>query len=155
MGQLTRWDPFHWDPLKEMQQLGEQFNRMLARWPHNEHGMRESLAVADWSPVVDISETDAEYLIKAEVPEVDRKDVKVTVQDGVLTIRGERRQEKEEKGKRFHRIERSYGSFARSFTLPEDVEDAKLKAEFKDGILIVHLPKSETRKRKSVDIQIQ
>lgn len=155
MGSLTRWDPFRWDRFKEMQELGEQFNRMLARWPRREHGGRESFAVADWSPFVDISETDAEYLIKAEIPEVDRKDVKVTVQDGVLTIRGERKQEKEEKGKRFHRIERSYGSFARSFTLPEEVEDAKLKAEFQEGVLLVHLPKSEKLKAKVVDIVVE
>ena len=107
------------------------------------------------SPVVDISETDAEYLLKAEIPEVDRKDVKVTVQDGMLAIRGERKQEKEEKGKRFHRIERSYGSFARSFTLPEDVDDTKLKAEFKEGVLFVHLPKSAKLKTKAVEIRVE
>jgi HSP20 family protein len=138
-----------------IEELGEKFNRMLARWPHHEHGVRESFGVAEWSPVVDISETDAEYLIKAEIPEVDRNDVKVTVQDGVLTIRGERKQEKEEKGKRFHRIERSYGSFARSFTLPENVEDAKLKAEFKEGVLLVHLPKSAKLKAKAVEVTVE
>ena len=82
MGGLTRWDPFRWDPFKEMQALGEQFNRMVTGWPRREHGGRESFAVSAWSPLVDISETDAEYLIKAEIPEVDRRDVKVMLQDG-------------------------------------------------------------------------
>jgi HSP20 family protein len=153
-GDLTRWDPFRWDPFKEVEHLGEQFNRMLARWPGRDHG-REFFSLAEWSPAVDISETDAEYLIKAEIPEVDRKDVKVAVQDGVLSIQGERRQEKEEKGKRFHRIERSYGSFARSFTLPEEVDETKLKAEFKEGILLLHLPKSEKHKENAHEVVVE
>jgi|SRR5579862_1078831 len=153
-GDLARWDPLRWDPFKELEHLGEHFNRMLARWPGRDNG-REFFGVADWSPAVDISETDAEYLIKAEVPEVDRKGVKVTVQDGVLSIRGERQQEKEEKGKRFHRIERSYGSFARSFALPEDVDETKLKAEFKEGVLLLHLPKSEKHRTQAVEIAVE
>jgi HSP20 family protein len=81
------------------------------------------LAVADWSPSADISETDAAYLIKAEIPGVKKEDVKVTIQDGMLTMQGERKMEKEEKGKKFHRIERSYGNFVRSFRLPDDADE--------------------------------
>ena len=113
------------------------------------------MTVADWTPTVDITEDEKEYLIKAEIPEVDKKDVKVTLQEGVLTIQGERNQEKEEKGKRFHRVERSYGTFLRSFTLPEDSAEDKLKAEFKDGMLLVHLPKAEKPKPKAVDIKVE
>jgi HSP20 family protein len=96
-----------------------------------------------------------EYIIKAEIPQVDKKDVKVTVQEGVLTTQGEQKQEKEENGKRVHRVERFYGTFVRSFTLPEDVEESDLKAEFKDGMLFVHLPKVEKPKPKAVEIQVQ
>ncbi len=90
---------------------------------------KEVMTVADWAPTVDISETEAEYAIKAELPEVKKEDVKVTVEDGVLTLQGERKQEKEEKGKKYHRIERSYGRFVRSFTLPDSVDESKVKAD--------------------------
>jgi HSP20 family protein len=115
---------------------------------------KEALTVADWMPTVDISETDAEYLIKAELPEVKKEDVKVTVEDGVLTLQGERRQEKEEKGKKYHRVERSYGSFIRSFTLPESVDEGAVKAEYKDGVLNLYLPKTEKVKPKAIDVKV-
>ncbi|OGW64469.1 MAG: heat-shock protein Hsp20 [Nitrospirae bacterium RIFCSPLOWO2_02_FULL_62_14] len=115
---------------------------------------KEAITVADWIPTVDIAETDAEYQIKAELPEVKKEDVKVTVEDGELTISGERRHETEEKGKKYHRVERSYGSFVRSFTLPDHVDDAKVKAEYKDGVLHLHLPKSEKAKPKAIDVKI-
>jgi len=105
-------------------------------------------------PTVDISESEGEYLIKAELPEVKKEDVKVTVENGVLTLQGERRQEKEEKGKKFHRVERSYGSFIRSFTLPESVDESMVKAEYKDGVLNLHLPKSERVKPKAIDVKV-
>jgi HSP20 family protein len=112
------------------------------------------MTVADWMPTVDISETDGEYLIKAELPEVKKEDVKVTVENGVLTLQGERRQEKEEKGKRYHRVERSYGSFVRSFSLPESVDEGAVKAEYKDGVLNLHLPKTEKVKPKAIDVKV-
>jgi HSP20 family protein len=115
---------------------------------------KETLTVADWIPTVDISENDQGYLIKAELPEVKKDDVKVTVEDGVLTIQGERRQEKEEKGKKYHRVERSYGSFVRSFSLPESVDEGAVKAEYKDGVLNLHLPKTEKVKPKAIDVRV-
>ena len=148
MSNLARWDPF-----KELEEMGERFKHFVGRSPVRSEG-KEALTVADWAPTVDITEDEKEYLIKAEVPEVDRKDVKVTLQDGVLAIQGERKKEREEKGKRFHRVERSYGTFLRSFALPEDVADDKLKAEFKEGMLLVHLPKTERPKAKTVEIQL-
>ena len=96
----------------------------------------------DWTPRVDISETDKEFIIKAELPEVKREDVKVTVDKGVLTICGERKQEKEVEGKKFHRIERSYGSFTRSFTLPDNVDETKVDASYKDGMLNLKIEKT-------------
>jgi HSP20 family protein len=148
------WDPFK-DMEKEMQELTDRFSRLLSRWPSRTTGAREALTVADWAPSVDISETDNEFLIKAEIPEVDKKDVKVTVQDGLLTLQGERKQEKEEKGKRFHRIERSYGTFLRTFEMPDGVDEEKLKAEFKDGLLLVHLPKTEKARSKAVEVKVE
>ncbi len=112
------------------------------------------LVVADWAPSVDISETDAAYLVKAEIPGVQKEDVKVTLQDGMLTIQGERNQEKEEKGKKFHRVERCYGSFMRSFRVPDDADEGKVKAEFKDGMLNVTLAKSEKAKPRQVNVSV-
>lgn len=145
---LVRWDPF-----RELEAMSDRLNRMIARPAVGSAG-KETLTVADWVPTVDISESEGEYLIKAELPEVKKEDVKVTVEDGVLTIQGERRQEKEEKGKRFHRVERSYGSFVRSFTLPESVDDTAVKAEYKDGVLALHLPKTEKVKPKAIEVKV-
>ena len=145
---LVRWDPF-----RELEDMSERLNRVFSR-PTLRNTGKENLTVADWMPTVDISETESEYLIKAELPEVRKEDVKVTVETGVLTLQGERRQEKEEKGKRFHRVERSYGSFVRSFTLPESVDEGGVKAEYKDGVLALHLPKSERVKPKAIDVKV-
>jgi HSP20 family protein len=112
------------------------------------------MAVAEWTPFVDISEDDKEYLIKAELPEVKKEDVKVTAEEGTLTIRGERKFEKEEKNKRYHRVERAYGSFGRSFSLPDDASPAKVSAEFRDGVLTVHLAKNEKAKPQYVEVKV-
>ena len=146
---LVRWDPF-----RELEDLSNRLNRVIARSSSPSTDGKETLTMADWTPSVDISETDTEYLIKAELPEVKKEDVKVTVENGVLTIQGERRQEKEEKGKKFHRIERAYGSFVRSFSIPDYVDDGKVTAEFKDGILNLHLPKSEKAKPKAIEVKV-
>lgn len=138
-----------------MEEIGERFTRLFGRLPAGrELTGRDALTVADWAPTVDVTEDEKEYVVKAEIPEVDKKDVKVTVQNGGLTIQGERHQEKEERRKKLHRIERSYGTFVRTFTLPEDVSEEQLKAEFKDGMLFVHLPKVEKPKPKVIDIAV-
>ena len=150
MNAITRWDPF-----RELDELQTRLSALFGRAPVRKNGSKdEALAVAEWAPVVDIVEDDNEYFIKAELPEVKKEDVKVTVQDDVLTISGERMFEKEEKGRKYHRMERAYGSFARSFTLPEDADGEKVAAEFKDGVLKVHLPKSEQAKPKSIEVKI-
>jgi HSP20 family protein len=154
MGSMIRFDP-----IRELEEVSERFNRVFGRLPLPRRGdggnASEVMTVADWVPTVDIAEDEKEYLIKAEIPEVDKKDVKVTVQEGVLTVQGERKKETEEKGKRFHRIERAYGTFVRSFTLPEDAAEDKIQAEFKDGMLLVHLPKTEKPKPKAVEVKVQ
>jgi len=103
---------------------------------------------------VDISEDDKEYLIKVELPEVKKEDVKVTAEEGTLTIMGERKFEKEEKGKKYHRVERSYGSFGRSFSFPDDASPEKVSAEFKDGMLTVHLAKTEKAKPQQIEVKV-
>jgi HSP20 family protein len=142
-----------WDPFRELEEMSDRLNRMFARPAARTNG-KETMIVADWAPTVDISETEGEYQIKAEIPEVRKEDVKVTLEDGVLTIQGERKQEKEEKGKKYHRIERSYGSFVRSFSLPDLIDEEKVKAEFKDGVLSLHLPKSEKAKPKAIEVKV-
>jgi HSP20 family protein len=112
------------------------------------------MTVAEWAPAVDIIEDDKEYLIKVELPEVLRDDVKVTVESGTLTISGERKAEKEEKNRKFHRLERFYGRFLRSFSVPADADESKVNAEFKDGVLRVHLAKSEKARPKQIEVKV-
>jgi len=146
---LVRWDPF-----RELEEVSDRLNRMFARPATRSSNGKETMIVADWTPSVDISETEGEYQIKAEIPDVNKEDVKVTLEDGVLTIQGERKHEKEEKGKKYHRIERSYGSFVRTFSLPDVIDNDKVKAEFKDGVLNLHLPKSEKAKPKAIEVKV-
>ena len=150
MSALTRWDPF-----SELDDLQSRLSSLFGRAPIKKGGEgREALSVAQWAPLVDISEDEKEYFIKAELPEVKKDEVKVSVQNDVLSITGERKYEKEEKNKKVHRIERAYGSFARTFTVPEDADAEQVSAEFRDGILQIHLPKTEKSKPKSIDVKV-
>ncbi len=142
-----------WDPFRELEDVSNRLNRVFGR-PLSRVEPNEMFTVADWTPSADISETDTAYLIKAEIPGVNKEDVKVTIQDGMLTIQGERKMEKEEKDKKFHRIERSYGSFMRSFRVPDDADESGVKAEFKDGMLNVTLNKTEKPKPKSINVSV-
>lgn len=142
------------DQFRDLEEMSERFGRLFGRVPAQRSEGKEAITMADWTPVVDISEDPQEYVIRVELPGVRKEDVKVTVQDGVLTVQGERKQEHEEKGKRFHRIERIYGTFVRSFTVPDDADEAKVAAEFRDGMLNIHLPKTEKAKPKSIDVKV-
>jgi HSP20 family protein len=142
-----------WDPFAELEDVSKSLNRIFGRFPARPAD-REALAMADWAPTVDISETDSAYMIKGEIPGVNKEDVKVTIEDGMITMRGQRKLEKEEKDKKFHRIERSYGSFMRSFRVPDDVDENAVKAEFKDGMINVTLPKSGKSKARSINVSI-
>lgn len=146
---LIRWEPFK-DADEMLRRLaGADF----ARWPRIAAGNGEKLV--EWSPAADISETDKEYVVKAELPGVKRDDVKVTQDDGVLTIEGERKYEKQDKDEKTHRVERFYGSFSRSFSLPEDADAKSIRAETKDGMLNVHIPKLKVEKPKAVQIKVE
>ena len=107
-----------------------------------------------WSPAVDIFETEHELVLKADVPEIEMKDIDVQVENGTLTLKGERRFEQEQKGRGYHRIERGYGSFVRAFTLPDTVDVDKVKAEYKSGVLTVTLSKKEVAKPKTIRVEI-
>jgi HSP20 family protein len=159
LGRRIAMSLIRWDPSRELEDMGDRLNRVFAGFgrpglARGSEAGREALTVPDWAPMVDITETDDEYLIKAEIPEVKREDVKVSVENGVLTLQGERKQEKEEKGKKFHRVERYYGSFMRTFTVPDNVDETKVRAEFKDGVLNVHLPKTEKAKPKAIEVKV-
>ena len=150
MNALSRWDPFR--ELEDMQhRLSSVLNRQAQR-PQN--GGRESITVAEWAPLVDISEDDNEYLIKVELADVKKEEIKVTVENGVLFLSGERKLEKDEKGRKYHRIERAYGSFGRSFSLPDDADAEKVNAEFNDGVLKLHIAKSEAARPKQIEVKV-
>lgn len=146
--------------LRDLENMSDRINRLLARRSRSgsgrdeSSGSDESMALVEWVPVVDVMETDEDFQIRAELPGVEKKDVKLSVENGVLVVSGHREQEKEEKGKRYHKIERAYGSFARSFTVPDVVDEQKVTAEFKNGVLMVRLPKSEKARPKSIEVQI-
>lgn len=146
---LIRWDPFG--------DVDSLFNRLmpagLAGWPRiNVPSNGNKL---DWTPSADISETEKEYVIRAELPAVKKEDVQVTVDEGVITIKGERKQRKEDKSEKFHRVETFYGSFERSFSLPENANADAISCESKDGVLSVHIPKTEAVKTKPKQITVQ
>ncbi len=150
MTAITRWNPF-----KEMEDLQGRLSSLLGQAPARWNGSKEeNMTVAQWAPLVDITEDDREYVIKAELPEVRKEDVKLTVENGTLNISGERMFEKEDKGLRYHRVERSYGSFVRSFVLPDDADAQKVAAEFKDGVLRVRVQKHEKALPKSIEIKV-
>ncbi|MGZ5503908.1 MAG: Hsp20/alpha crystallin family protein [Chthoniobacterales bacterium] len=143
-----------WNPLRELDEvqnrLGSFFGGSFPRFRNDNGGPK----LADWSPEVEITEDDKEYVVKTDLPEMKKEEIKVNVENGVLSISGERKVEKEEKNKKFHRIERSYGSFERTFTLPEDADATKIAAEFHDGVLRVRLPKNPVAKPKALEIKV-
>ena len=143
--------------MEELQnRLSNFFTLPASRYSHNfaANCEEESLTVSQWAPTVDIVEDDNSYCIKAELPGVSKEKVKVTVENGLLTISGAREFQKEEKGQRFHRIERAYGNFIRSFSLPDDANNGKVNAEYKDGVLTVHVAKSEHARPRQIEVKV-
>jgi HSP20 family protein len=146
---LMRWDPF-----ADMDTI---FNRMLpaglSRWPRLAGtGSDRKL---EWAPSADISETDQEFLIRAELPAVRKEDVQVTLDEGIITIKGERRQQSDNKSEKYHRVESFYGSFERSFALPDNVSADNIRCDSKDGVLTVHIPKAKVQKTEPKQISVQ
>ena len=143
---ISRWDPFR--------DLGVLQDRMNRLFEDAGRGWRkdEPAATTTWSPSVDIYETDTEIVVKAELPGIERKDISLNLEKNVLTLRGERRFEKETKEENYHRIERNYGGFSRSFSIPATVDEEKIRAEYRDGVLRIALPKKEQVKPKQIQI---
>jgi HSP20 family protein len=143
-----------WDPFREMEAFSSQFNRLFG--PSTLlGGERELLASTDWSPSCDISETDDSFRIEAELPGVKKDDVKVDLESGVLRISGERKEEKEIKNEKVHRRELFRGTFARSFTMPENADQERVEANFKDGILKVNIAKTKNAKHPQRQISVK
>jgi HSP20 family protein len=147
---LVRWDPFSGMDRAFNRMLRKSFSGMPRLFWEGDGG-----AKLEWSPSADISETEKEYLIRAELPAVKKEDVKVTVDGGMITIENERKQQKEEKNEKFHRVESLYGNFTRSFSLPEDINVEGIRCEDKDGVLTVHIPRTHTEKAKPKQIRVE
>jgi HSP20 family protein len=148
MSFLTKFE--RWDPFEEMTTLRNRMDRLWTRM-----AVEDTPTIADWSPVSDVVESKDEIVIKAELPGIDEKNVDVEIEGGVLTIKGERNAEKETEEKGYRRVERSYGSFLRAFTLPPTVEPEKVSASFTNGLLEVHLPKKEGAKARSIKVDVK
>jgi HSP20 family protein len=149
---IVRWDPF-----RDLTTLQDRMNRIFEESFRGvpRGGNEEDWSVSSWAPLVDIYEQDGDLVLKAELPGIDHKDVDVNVENNVLTLRGERKWDGEVKRESYHRVERAYGTFTRSFTLPNMIDTEKIKAEFKDGMLRLVLPKREEAKPKQIAIAIK
>lgn len=146
--ELTTWTSELWNMQREINRLFDNFFR---------GGMQDdgSFGLSYWTPAVDIAEHDNEYVVKVELPGVSKDDVKITLESNILTIRGEKKQDRETKEENYHRLERMYGSFQRSFTLPSTVRNDKIDAVYKDGILTITLPKAEEAKPKQIEVKVK
>jgi HSP20 family protein len=143
--QLTRWNPF-----MELDEIQQRLNRLFL----DRTAKAGEPAFADFMPAVDIEETDTEFVVKADLPDVKKEEIKIHLENGVLAIEGERKQEKEEHGRKFHKIEREYGRFVRRFSLPTEVDAEKVRAEFKHGVLNVALPKAPAATSTAIEVKI-
>ena len=146
---LVRWEPF-----RELEDMTQQLQRLFGQRPWLREAGEEALTVGDWLPPVDIQETEKEFLFKVELSEIKKEDVKVEVEDRTLRITGERKREKEEKGTLYHRVERSYGTFLRTFALPVAADATRVQAEFKEGLLLVHVAKNESARPKMISVKV-
>ena len=145
---IVRWDPF-----RDLATAQRDFGRLF-REAFSPQFAEAELSTRSWAPPVDIYETENDIVLKAELPGIEAKDVEVRVEDNTLYLKGERKFEKEVKEQNYHRVERSYGSFARSFSLPNSINADKVKAEFKDGLLTLTMPKREEAKPKTIKIDV-
>jgi len=152
MSSLIRWEPF-----REFATLSDRMNRLFGEtgrtWPAN-WPAEEGLTTGLWNPPVDVYETTDSLVLKADLPEVNKENVDISVQGNVLSIRGERKREEEVKEKDFYRMERTHGVFTRSFTLPGTVDPEKIEAGFSGGVLTVTLPKREESKPKQIRVKV-
>ena len=148
-----------WNPSRELLNVEREFNKLFntfnRRYGFDDSTTNEELENAVWSPLTDISENKDQYILKMDLPGVSKENLKLSFHDGELIISGERKQEKEDKDSKYHRIERTYGKYYRSFTLPQTIQADKINAEFKDGQLTITVPKSEEAKPKELEIKVK
>ena len=157
---IIRWNPLRdvtaWHPITDLgaECAGMQceIDRMFDRFRGD---MTDDGSTSSWLPAVDVLEHDDQYIVRVELPGIDKKDVKITVHKDVLTIRGEKRKTQETKKENYHRIERAFGSFQRSFALPSSVQSEKIEASYENGILSVSLPKVEEAKAKEIEVKLK
>jgi HSP20 family protein len=138
------------DPFRALEEIQGRLNRFFVEAPNHD----EAFVFPDWAPPVDIQETEKEFTVTVDLPQMKKEDIKVGVENGILTVEGERHLEKEETGKKFHRVERRYGRFVRRFTMPGEIEPAGVGAQYKDGTLKVTLPKSAATLPKTVEVKV-
>ena len=144
--------PAKWDPYHEVDEFLERYSKPVDRTFRGGKGVLSR--TSEWAPRVDISETDEKFIVRAELPGIDRNDININIEDHVLSIRGESKQEKEGESEQYQRVERYYGVYCRSFSLPENV-DEKVEAGFKDGLLTLHIPKTGSSKPKSIEVKVK
>ena len=137
------------NPFRELEEIKGRLNRFFTEAPE-----QEAFVFPDWAPPVDIQETDKEFRVTADLPQMKKEEIRVGVENGILTIEGERHLEKEEKNKKFHRVERQYGRFVRRFNLPGEIDPPRVQAQYKDGTLTVTLPKSAAALPKTVEVKV-
>lgn len=147
---VVRWDPFQ-DLITLQDRMNQIFEQTLAR----SRGDREGVVASAWSPPVDIYETAESLVLRAELPGLSKEDIDIQVRDNRLTLKGERRHEKEVKQENYLRVERAYGTFQRTFALPTDIQPDKIRATFKDGVLEVSIPKAEAAKPKHIKVEVK
>ena len=157
---LIRWSPLRdvasWHPVGDLANEIVQMQREIDRmFDHFRGGVADDTNGATWIPAVDIVEQNGEFIVKTELPGVDRKEVKITVQDNVLTITGEKRQEAQKEGRNYTRVERSFGTFQRSFTLPTTIASERIEASYNDGVLTISLPKVEAAKPREIEVKVK
>ena len=150
-----------WNPMRDLMSMEREFNKIFSSldkklgFGETDRDVNSEYENALWSPLTDISEDDNRYYLKVDLPGIKKEDVKINLANGQLTISGERNQETEEKNVKYHRIERSFGKYFRSFTLPEKIKENEIDAEFKDGQLKITIPKSEEARHKQLEIRVK
>ena len=146
--EVSTWRPFEFEKMRrEMDRLWDSFFEGRPARRAREEG--------EWLPSLDVSETKGDLVVKAELPGIDPKDIDISLNEGILTIKGEKRQEKEEKEEGYHLVERSYGSFTRSIRLPREIQNERINATYKNGVLKITLPKSEETKKREIKIKVE
>lgn len=151
-----------WTPARDLQtfpsdvmNMQREINRMFDSFFRGAAADDDAFVTSDWIPAVDIAEHDNEYLVKLELPGVSKDDVKITMQNNILSVRGEKKNEKDSKGSNYHRVERSYGAFQRTFALPSTVKADRIDASYSDGILTIVLPKAEEARAKQIEVKVK